>query len=141
LELAMSVAQPKFDGDLAKGILREDAFARILLGGRELWEHKRDFKCIETNNLAIEYETSELPRGQGRRWPSGISKTASHWYVLEFAHDRRLVMPTDFVKDVARSAIRSGRHVWGGDNRRFHNALVPVDWFLYGPVHEIRVAA
>jgi hypothetical protein len=137
----MGFAQPDFDGDLAKGSLREDAFARILLGGRELWEHKRDFKCVDTGNLAIEYETSQGPRGSGSKWPSGISKTQSYWYVLEFAHDRRLVMPTAEVKELARSAIRSGRHVWGGDNGRFHNALVPVDWFLYGAQEEVRQVA
>lgn len=123
-----------FDGDLAKGKLREDAFARILLGGRELWEHKRDYKCADTGNIALEYETSELPNGQGKHWPSGIAVCTAHWFVIEYMPDRRLVMTLDEVKCLARRAILTPgtskpRHLWCGDDNRFHNALVPFDWF------------
>lgn len=92
--------------------------------------------CVQSGNLAIEYETSEKPHGQGQKWPSGISKSKSYWYVLEYAHERRIVIPTPEVKDIARAAIRSGKHVWGGDNARFHNALIPFEWFAHGvPAH------
>lgn len=46
------------------------------------------------------------------------------------ANEHRLVMPTEDVKILARDAIRDGRHRWIGDDDRFHNALVPVDWFF-----------
>lgn len=119
-----------FDGDLTNGKLREDAFARILLGGRELWEHKRDRKAHRTGNIAVEYESSTLPLGKGDRYPSGISVCKAHWFVIEFVGDRRLVLPTTTVKALARVAIKAKRARWIGDNNRFHNALIPFAWFL-----------
>jgi hypothetical protein len=118
-----------FDGDLAAGKLREDAFARILLAGRELWEHKRDLQCERTGNIAIEYQTSTLPNGQGDKYDSGISVCEAHWFVIEFIEERRLVLPTEVVKELARVAIRANLAKWIGDNNRFHNALIPVTWF------------
>lgn len=123
----------QFDGDLAEGKLAEDAFARILLGTRELWEHKKDRQCIHTGNVALEFETARFPDGAGDRWPSGIAVCQAYWFVIEFADELRLVMPTEKVKGLARCAIRDGRHRWIGDNHRFHNALVPVSWFVAVP--------
>lgn len=123
----------QFDGDLAEGKVAEDAFARILLGTRELWEHKKDRQCSQTGNVAIEFETSRFPDGAGDRWPSGIAVCEAYWFVIEFAAEQRLVMPTEAVKDVARVALRDGRDRWIGDNHRFHNVLVPVGWFVATP--------
>lgn len=125
-----------FDSDLADGKIAEDAFARILLSGRELWEHKRDFQCITTGNIALEYQTSTLPHGRGERYDSGIAICRAYWFVIEFADERRHVLPTDAVKELARLAIGSGLHKWIGDNNRFHNALVPLKWFWARPEQE-----
>lgn len=122
-----------FDGDLAEGKLAEDAFARILLSRRELWEHKKDRQCARTGNVALEYETSQLPHGCGERYPSGIAVCTAYWFVIEFAPERRLVAPTDAVKQLARAAVKGGRHRWIGDDHRFHNALAPVKWFWAWP--------
>ncbi len=129
-----------FDGDLAAGKLAEDAFARILLDGREKWEHKRDFKCVETGNVALEFATSSLPHGAGEVRPSGIAVCHAYWFVVEYAPECRHVMPLEAVKALARSAFRDGRHKWVGDDSRFHNALVPLSWFWTMPdqqIHEV----
>lgn len=128
-------AQPDFDGDLLRGQLREDAFGRLLLGGRELWEHKRDFKATTTGNVAIEYRTSELPNGKGRVWDSGIATTKAGVYVIEYDEECRLVLPTERVRRLAALAVKdrespAPRYRWCGDNNRFLNALVPVEWFV-----------
>jgi hypothetical protein len=127
------VSSKHFDGDLLEGKLAEDAFARILVSGREFWEHKRDRQCARTGNVAIEFETSQLPDGHGQRWPSGIAVCEAYWFVIEFAPERRLVVPTDAVKELARAAIRGRLHRWIGDDCRSHCALVPVDWFWSPP--------
>lgn len=129
-----------FDIDLLEGKAREDAFARVLLSGRELVEHKRDFKCMRTGNLALEYETSTLPKGEGDRYASGIAVCEAHWFVLEYDHEKWLVWTLDEVKAIARRAIRSGLHKWVGDNDRFHNALVPIEWFTETKANLRRVA-
>lgn len=128
--MAKGAARAGFDIDLADGALREDAFARVLLDGRERFEHKRDYQCTDTGNVAIEFEASTLPNGRGERYKSGISKCEAYWFVIEFAPDRRLMQPTEYVKDLARRAFREGRCKWVGDDNRFHCALVPVGRFV-----------
>jgi hypothetical protein len=98
-----------------------------------LWEHKKDRLCAQTGNVALECETSRLPGGQGERWASGISVCEAYWFVIEFAHEQRLVVPTETAKGLARTAFRRGQTKWIGDNHRFHNALVPVSWFVTSP--------
>lgn len=129
------LARKGFDGDLADGELREDAFARLLLSGRELWEHKRDYQAVQTGNLAIEYQTSQRSHGQGDIWRSGINDTSGWWWVHEFAPDCRLVVPVRYMKQLARLAIKWEPPLtkWIGDNDRFHNALIPWKWVLQPP--------
>lgn len=131
-------ARKGFDGDLLDGQVAEDAFARILLGGKEKWEHKRDDKFAQTGNIAIEYETSEFANGAGNRWRSGIAVCEAHWWVVEYLPNKRLLWPTEDVKVLARRAIGEKRHRWCGDYNRFHNALVPGEWFMEA---EARLAA
>lgn len=123
-------ARKGFDIDLVDGKAREDAFARVLLGGRELVEHKRDFWCVDSNNVAIEFETSTLPSGEGDKYPSGLAKCEAYWVAIEIRHERWVVITLADVKQLARAAYKQGRHKWIGDNKRFHNALVPVWWFV-----------
>lgn len=123
-------ARKGFDGDLLDGQVAEDAFARILLGGKEKWEHKSDGWFATTGNIAVEWQTSELPNGEGRCWLSGISVCKAHWWVVEYLPNKRLLWPTEDVKELARRAIRQKRCKWCGDHNRFHNALVPGAWFM-----------
>ena len=116
---------PNFDKDLREGQAREDAFVHVLLRSRV--EHKRDRKCADTGNVAIEYE-QRCRDGEIR--PSGISITKAHRYAIEFFSERWLIVPVEDVKELARRAIREGRDRWIGDEGNHHNALVPIDWFL-----------
>lgn len=128
-----------FDGDLERGQLAEGAFGQLLSAGADKWEHKRDFQCVRTGNLAVEFETSSEPNGHGRRYLSGISVTTAYWFVIQFAAERWHVLPTETVKHLARCAIRRGNEKWIGDDQRFHNALVPLRWF-YEPFGAISSA-
>ena len=126
--MAVNPARKGWDIDLADGEAREDAFRDVLL--HRYVEHKSDFKCVETGNLAVEYETSAAPNGEGNRWPSGIGTTTSDYWAVEFAPDCWLVLRTATMKGFAREAIRRGHHRWIGDDNRFHNALVPFHWCI-----------
>ena len=116
---------PNFDKDLREGKAREDAFVYVLLRARV--EHKRDHKCVETGNVAIEYE-QKCRDGEVR--PSGIALTKADRYAIEFAAECWLVLPTEHMKELAKRAIREGRHRWIGDGNNHHNALVPFIWLL-----------
>lgn len=116
---------PNFDKDLREGKAREDAFVHVLL--RSTVEHKRDHKCVQTGNIAIEYE-QRCRDGEIR--PSGIGATKAERYAIEYARERWMVLPTEDVKRLARRAIKDGRHRWIGDENNHHNALVPFGWFL-----------
>ena len=115
----------KFDKDLREGQAREDAFVHTLLRSRV--EHKRDKKCADTGNVAIEYE--QVCR-DGEKRKSGISITEADRYAIEFSPERWLIVPVEDVKELARLAIAEGRHRWIGDNNNHHNALVPLEWFF-----------
>lgn len=131
--MAEALARKGFgDGDLADGQLREDAYARILLSGRERWEHKRDWKAEQTGNIAVEFETSTLPNGRGDTYPSGIhepGKENVYWWIVEFAEDCRISLPREVMVRWKDHAVSRGLTLWCGDYNRFNNALIPWKWF------------
>lgn len=114
-----------FDIDLREGKAREDAFVHVLLRNRV--EHKRDFKFVETGNLAVEYEQRY---SDGKVHPSGISITEAAFHAFEFLDNRWLLVLTEDLKGLARLAIKDGRHKWIGDGNNHHNALIPMSWFM-----------
>lgn len=125
--MAVNPARKGWDIDLADGEARENAFRDVLL--RRYVEHKRDFKCASTGNIAVEYETSAEPNGVGDRWPSGIAVTTSDLWAVEYAPEAWLLLRTQVMKGFAREAIRRDLHRWIGDDSRYHNALIPFHWF------------
>lgn len=114
-----------FDVDLRDGKAREDAFVHVLLRSRV--EHKRDFLCVETGNLAIEYQQKDR---DGLVRPSGISITEADYYAFEFLENRWMLVLTAELKNLTRRAIKDGRHKWIGDGNNHHNALVPIGWLI-----------
>ena len=124
----MSERKPDFDKDLRFGEAREDAFVHVLLKSKV--EHKTDRKCPETGNIAIEFE-QRCRDGEIR--PSGIAITKAARYAIEYAPDRWLILPTEELKEIARQALKAGRHRWIGDGNNHHNALVPFGWFQRVP--------
>jgi hypothetical protein len=112
-------AREGFDKDLLFGQAREDAFMRTLLGGAYI-EHKADEKARETCNLFIEFETSRLPDGFGEKHPSGVAITKATRWAQEFDDDCWILVPTTRILRLVECSWK----VWGGDNNRFHGALV-----------------
>jgi hypothetical protein len=112
-------AREGFDKDLLFGQAREDAFLRMLLGNVYV-EHKADERARETGSLAIEFETSECSEGLGEKKPSGIATTDAGWWAHEFQDSCWIFVPTERMRQLAAAAWQ----VWGGDNNRFHLALV-----------------
>lgn len=116
----------KFDVDLAYGEARESAFVTALR--RCHAECKSDRKARITRNIAVEFRQGSTERGAGQ--PSGIAKTDSDWWAVEYADDCWLVVPTPLMKQLARRANDMGRVKMCGDGNRFECALVPVDWLI-----------
>jgi hypothetical protein len=125
-----------FDLDLADGLAAEDSLAEILRAGGRYVEVKHDEKAIYTGNVAVEVETRDP-----RYW-SGISATESDWWAVELAGlDTWVILRTDRLKALVKQAKQDKRRDrWGGDNNRFRNILVPVEW-LVRPFMQERKAA
>lgn len=121
----MSVPYETFDKDLREGKAREDAFVHVLLRSRV--EHKRDKKCGKTGNISIEIEQI-CPDGQTR--PSGVMMTTAEYFAIEYAPECWLIIPTEYVRALAKRAIIAGFNRWIGDGGNHHNALVPIEWFV-----------
>jgi hypothetical protein len=112
----------KFDLQLSAALVEERALADIFEFGRivkielktEQWLWER------TGNICIEYESNGLP--------SGIAATEADFWVHQLKRDGQtlvyLMFPTARLKELARSAIRSGRVRIGGDGDRQKVALV-----------------
>lgn len=115
-----------FDIDLAQGVAREDAFAKVVM--RSLVEHKRDWKAQSTHNIAVEYKQKGPPNFEERL--SGIAITRAAWWAVEYASDCWLLLPVDRVKELANRAVREKRTKWGGDDNNYLFALIPAVWFL-----------
>jgi hypothetical protein len=110
---------------LREGKAREDAFVHVLLRSRV--EHKRDKKCGRTGKVAIEVEQI---CSDGVKRPSGIMSTTAERFALEYAHECWLLVPTEYVRALARRAIEAGKGEWIGNGKNHFNALVPIGWFV-----------
>jgi hypothetical protein len=89
-------------------------------------EVKTDFKCQKTGRVAVEFEKRTF---DGRTVPSGIKVTQADHYVFVISRRTRLFIPTEELKQLGRRAYRAGMHRWIGDGERFHNVLIPIQWF------------
>jgi hypothetical protein len=116
-----------FYADLNFGAEQERALFSDLFSRPVKFEVKSDRKCFRTGNIAVEYRKRAA---DGSVFDSGLSVTDAEIYVFVLGPKTRLLVPTDRVKLLARRAILEGRERWIGDENRFLNALVPVDWFF-----------
>lgn len=117
----------KFDKDLRHGEAREDAFVNTVL--KPFVECKCDELAKQTGNHAVEFEQ----KTRSGVVPSGIAVTRAQRWACEYMDDCWLMLPTEFVKQQARQAIREGRTKWVGDDNRCHCALVPIAWLVGVP--------
>lgn len=117
-----------FDIDLRDGKAREDAFVYVMLRARV--EHKRDKKAARTGNVAI--EIAEKTRNGGQR-PSGVNITTAEYFAIEYAPECWAIMPTEYVKSLARLGVQQNRHRWIGDGGNHLNVLIPINWLVTLP--------
>ena len=111
-----------WDLDLAHG-QEGESFLMALLGDSTI-EVKRDRQAHRTNRVAIEYECAGKP--------SGISITKAKWWAIILDNSkggptRIVLMPTEELKDIARSTYRVLGSVRGGDNGVACMVLVPIE--------------
>ena len=85
-------------------------------------EVKRDFKCYETGNLFVEYES------RGKK--SGISTTQAKWWVYWFSKTRCILIETSELKQLCRKYLGTSRDVLGGDSNTSKGILLPTKDFL-----------
>ncbi len=114
-----------FDIDLRDGKAREDAFVHTLLRSRV--EHKRDKKAARTGNIAI--EVAQLC-ADGEHRDAGVFATTAELFAVEFFPECWLLLPVEYVKQLARRAMKEDRSAWIGDGNNHFNALVPIEWFV-----------
>lgn len=119
------MAYATFDKDLREGQAREDAFVHVLL--RSQVEHKRDKKAARTGNVAI--EVAQKCR-DGEHRVAGVMATTAQYFAVEFFPECWLLLPTEYVRHLARRAMKEDRHRWIGDGENHLNALVPIEWFV-----------
>ena len=123
------MAYETFDIDLRDGKAREDAFVEVML--RSKVEHKRDKKAARTGNVAIEI-TQTLRSGD--TVPSGVMVTTAERFAIEFFPECWLVLPTEYVRKLARLGAQQDRKKWIGDGNNHLNVLVPIEWFVKLPL-------
>ena len=119
------MAYETFDIDLREGKAREDAFVHVLLRCRV--EHKRDKKAARTGNLAIEV-AQKCSDGEHRN--SGVMASTAERFAIEYFPECWLLLPTEYIKRLARRALLEDRKQWIGDGSNHLNALVPIEWFV-----------
>lgn len=117
-----------FDIDLREGQAREEAFVEVLL--RSKVEHKRDKKAARTGNIAV--EVAQTLRG-GETVPSGVMATTAERFAIEYAPECWILIPTEYVRALARLGAQQDRHKWIGDGGNHLNVLVPIEWFVTLP--------
>lgn len=118
-----------FDIDLREGKSREDAFVHVLL--RSKVEHKRDKKAARTGNIAI--EVAQKCR-DGEHHPSGVMSSTAGFFAIEYFPECWVILPTEYIRTLARLGMQQDRHRWIGDGQNHLNVLVPIDWFFRLPL-------
>ena len=122
-------ARAGWDVDLAEGVEREDAFARVMKHGTV--EHKRDYGCLDTGNLYVEYRQT---CSDGTDRPSGIAVSTADYWAFEFAEEHWLIVPTEGLRALAREVYRKypNRRVKGGDGKKTEGVLLPIAKLVQG---------
>ena len=105
-----------FAFDLALGQAEEIWLADLLRG--KTVEVKRDFIASRTGNVFVEFQS----RGKA----SGLATTRADFWAFILDGERVIIVPTQFLQQVARKAYKQGRTVRGGDNNTSEGVLVRV---------------
>jgi hypothetical protein len=104
-----------FKYDLQVGLKYETALSEVL--GKKI-EIKRDFKCLQTGNIFIEYES----RGQ----KSGISTSQAEWWCYWLSEHHFVMIELEKLKSLCRIYLNTNRNILGGDNNTSKGILLPL---------------
>lgn len=108
-----------FRYDLQVGQIYEKQFSELL--GSKI-EIKRDFKCLETGNIYVEYES------RGKR--SGISTSEAEYWCYWLSDYHCVFIKTETLKDLCRKYINTNRDKRGGDSNTSKGILLPLNDFI-----------
>jgi hypothetical protein len=108
-----------FKHDLEVGQVYEKELGNLL---QKKVEVKRDFRCLETKNVFVEYES----RGK----PSGIATSEADYYCFWFSDVHCVIIKTHKLKEHCRKWIGTNRDVLGGDNNTSKGILLPITIFF-----------
>ncbi len=81
-------------------------------------EVKRDFKCLETNNIYVEYYS----RGK----PSGISTSQAKWWAYWLSNEICVLIQIEELKTKCRKYLNTNRDKQGGDSNTSKGILLPL---------------
>lgn len=111
----------KFNSDFAFDLKLgqdEEIWLADLLQGKTV-EVKRDFIASRTGNVFVEFHS----RGKA----SGLATTRADFWAFILDGERVIIVPTQFLQQVARKAYKQGRTVRGGDNNTSEGVLVRLE--------------
>jgi hypothetical protein len=108
-----------FRYDLKIGQTYENQLSELL--GKKI-EVKRDFKCLETGNIFVEYES--------RNKPSGIATSEADYYCYWLSDYHFIMIEKDELKKLCRKYIGTERDVLGGDMNTSKGILLPLHEFF-----------
>lgn len=108
-----------FKFDLEVGQTYENKLGELL--GKKI-EVKRDFKCLQTGNIFVEYES----RGQ----KSGMATSQAEWWCYWLSDSHFIMIELSKLKDMCRKYIKTDRDVLGGDSNTSKGILLPINEFI-----------
>ena len=85
-------------------------------------EVKRDFKCLKSGNIFVEYES--------RNKPSGIATSEADYYCYWLSEKHFVTVEKDELKKLCRKYLKTTRDVLGGDANTSKGILLPLKDFL-----------
>lgn len=108
-----------FKFDLAIGQVYEEQLGELL---NKKVEVKRDYKCLGTGNIFVEYES----RGK----LSGLSTTQAEYWCYWLSDEHCVFIKTDRLKKMCRKYLGTDRDKKGGDSNTSKGILLPMKDFL-----------
>ena len=108
-----------FKFDLALGQVYEEKLGNLL---NQKVEVKRDYKCLETGNIYVEYES------RGKK--SGISTTQAGYWCYWLSEHHCIFVKTEVLKQMCRKYIGTERDRRGGDSNTSKGIKLPMQDFL-----------
>jgi hypothetical protein len=108
-----------FKYDLEIGLNYETKLAELL--GKKI-EVKRDFKCLETGNIFVEYAS----RGK----LSGIATSEADYYCYWLSEYHFIMIESKKLKVICKEYLGTNRDVLGGDSNTSRGILLPLKKFF-----------